>query len=214
MMSIPDGKRKRSAKPQEERRADLLDAAATIFSRDGVADAKVDDITELASVSKGTFYLYFESKDEAAAAVWRRHIDEFIRIGEQILADEAMSIGDRLVKIYESLVQYTLARSGLHRNLYGTAGTDTIKSSANRRLIELISQAAQQGVNDGELSCEQPDLLASTLFHGLCGSFNDALRSRQPAKHDALIRMAGQLATTVFSISPSSRLRDAVSAAG
>lgn len=211
MESTSEGKRKRSSKPQEERRADLLDAAATIFSRDGVADAKVEDITELANVSKGTFYLYFESKDEAAAAVWRRHIDEFIRIGEDILADEALSIGDRLVKIYESLMQYTLARAGLHRNLYGTAGTDTIKSSANRRLIDLISHAAQQGVDHGELRCEQPELLASTLFHGLCGSFNDALRSRQPAKHDAMIRMAGQLATTVFAIAPGAMTR-AVSA--
>jgi AcrR family transcriptional regulator len=195
-----DGKRKRSAKPQEERRADLLDAAAAIFSRDGVADAKVEDITEYANVSKGTFYLYFESKDVAAAAVWRRHIDEFIRIGEAILADEAMTIGARLVKVFESLMQFTLEHAALHRNLYGTAGADTVKSSANQRLIALIGQAAQHGVDLGELRCDQPDLLTSTLFHGLCGSFNDASRSKSPTKSEALIWTAGRLASTVFGI--------------
>ncbi|HET9621621.1 MAG TPA: TetR/AcrR family transcriptional regulator [Kofleriaceae bacterium] len=196
-----DGKRKRSAKPQEERRADLLDAAAAIFSRDGVADAKVEDITEYANVSKGTFYLYFESKDVAAAAVWRRHIDEFIRIGEAILADETIAIGARLVRVFESLMQFTLAHAALHRSLYGTAGADTVKSSANQRLIALIGQAAQHGVDIGELQCDQPDLLASTLFHGLCGSFNDASRSKSPAKSsDALIWTARRLASTVFGI--------------
>ena len=195
-----DGKRKRSAKPQEERRADLLDAAAAIFSRDGVADAKVEDITEYANVSKGTFYLYFESKDVAAAAVWRRHIDEFIRLGEVILADESMAIGARLVKVFESLMQFTLEHAALHRNLYGTAGADTVKSSANQRLIALIGQAAQHGVELGELRCDQPELLASTLFHGLCGSFNDASRSKSPTKSEALIWTAGRLASTVFGI--------------
>src|ERR1700757_1973959 len=90
-------KRIRQAKPQEERRGDLLNAAAAIFSRDGVVDAKIEDITEFANVSKGTFYLYFRSKDEAAAELWRRYIDEFIRIGESILNDEAVPTGARLV---------------------------------------------------------------------------------------------------------------------
>ena len=132
--------------------------------------------------------------------MWRRHIDEFIRIGEPILSDEALAFGARLVKVFESLMQFTLAHAGLHRNLYGTAGVDTIKSSANRRLIELIGEAARHGVDSGELRCDQPDLVASTLFHGLCGSFNDAIRSKQPTKHDALIRTAGRLAATVFAI--------------
>ena len=43
-------KRIREAKPQEERRSDLLNAAAAIFSRDGVADAKIEDITAFANV--------------------------------------------------------------------------------------------------------------------------------------------------------------------
>jgi AcrR family transcriptional regulator len=199
-----EGKRKRSAKPQEERRSDLLDAAVAIFSRDGVADAKVEDITELANVSKGTFYLYFESKDEAAAAVWRRYIDQFICIGEPILADETIAIGARLIRIFESLMRFMLAHAALHRNLYGTAGAETVKSSANRRLIELIGQAARQGVDRGALCCDQPELVASTLFHGLCGSFHDAirdaLRGKQATWHDALIRTAGQLASLGFAI--------------
>jgi AcrR family transcriptional regulator len=88
-------KRIRKAKPQEERRSDLLNATSTVFCRDGVAEAKIEDITELANVSKGTFYLYFRSKDEAAAELWRRYIDEFIRIGESILDDQTVPTGAR-----------------------------------------------------------------------------------------------------------------------
>jgi AcrR family transcriptional regulator len=51
-------------KPGEERRADLLDAALAVFAERGVDEATVSDITTRADVAKGTFYLYFPSKDE------------------------------------------------------------------------------------------------------------------------------------------------------
>jgi AcrR family transcriptional regulator len=46
-------------------RARLLDAARAIFSERGLDRAKVEDITTLAQLSKGAFYLHFESKEEA-----------------------------------------------------------------------------------------------------------------------------------------------------
>lgn len=45
-------------------RAGLLDAARTVFERDGFLEARVTDITESAGVAHGTFYTYFTSKEE------------------------------------------------------------------------------------------------------------------------------------------------------
>jgi AcrR family transcriptional regulator len=46
-------------------RARLLDAARAVFSERGLDRAKVEDITSRAQLSKGAFYLHFESKEEA-----------------------------------------------------------------------------------------------------------------------------------------------------
>jgi AcrR family transcriptional regulator len=46
-------------------RSRLLDAARGVFSERGLDRAKVEDITTRAGLSKGAFYLHFESKDEA-----------------------------------------------------------------------------------------------------------------------------------------------------
>ncbi|HXK18830.1 MAG TPA: TetR/AcrR family transcriptional regulator, partial [Polyangiaceae bacterium] len=46
-------------------RARLLDAARAVFSERGLDRAKVEDITTGAQLSKGAFYLHFESKEEA-----------------------------------------------------------------------------------------------------------------------------------------------------
>jgi len=46
-----------------ERKQQLLDHAADLFSRRGYADTRVVDICEAAGVAKGLFYWYFENKE-------------------------------------------------------------------------------------------------------------------------------------------------------
>jgi AcrR family transcriptional regulator len=46
------------------RRARLLDAAKAVFERDGFLEARITDIAEMAGLSHGSFYHYFDSKEE------------------------------------------------------------------------------------------------------------------------------------------------------
>jgi AcrR family transcriptional regulator len=48
----------------ERTRQRLLDAGATVLPRRGYQDTRVDDIVAAAQVSHGTFYRYFENKDD------------------------------------------------------------------------------------------------------------------------------------------------------
>src|SRR3954451_8587752 len=43
----------------------LLEAAERVFAEKGLDRAKVEDITSLAGLSKGAFYLHFDSKGDA-----------------------------------------------------------------------------------------------------------------------------------------------------
>lgn len=59
--TVPQGRREQQ---KEAKRSALIDAALAVFSRVGFAAAKIDDVAEEAGVSKGTVYLYFESKEK------------------------------------------------------------------------------------------------------------------------------------------------------
>jgi len=48
---------------KDERPREILDAALSVFSEKGFAEARVDDIAKAAGVTKGTVYLYFDSKE-------------------------------------------------------------------------------------------------------------------------------------------------------
>lgn len=50
-------------------RKSLVDAARTIFERDGYLDSRLTDITAEANCSTGSFYTYFDSKEEVFASV-------------------------------------------------------------------------------------------------------------------------------------------------
>ena len=53
--------RKRHVLPPEERKEELLLAAAQVISEKGYRTASISDIIEKAGVARGTFYHYFES---------------------------------------------------------------------------------------------------------------------------------------------------------
>jgi AcrR family transcriptional regulator len=66
-------------------RARLLDAARAVFSERGLDRAKVEDITTLAQLSKGAFYLHFESKEEA----FRELLTGLVSHMERLLAESS-----------------------------------------------------------------------------------------------------------------------------
>ena len=53
----PRWQRRPDARPDE-----ILDAALEVFGAQGCSGARLEDIARAAGVSKGTLYLYFESK--------------------------------------------------------------------------------------------------------------------------------------------------------
>src|SRR5690242_12501061 len=62
-----------------ERRDQILDAASKVFARLGFQRARMDDIADESSLSKGALYLYFKSKDDLIAAILRRIYDHELR---------------------------------------------------------------------------------------------------------------------------------------
>lgn len=67
-MARPEPKWRRR---KEERPGDIVAAALQVFSEKGFAGARIEEIAKRAGVSKGTLYLYFETKEEMFRAVVR-----------------------------------------------------------------------------------------------------------------------------------------------
>ena len=58
-----DGRVRRGQETREARRAQIKASALKVFSDNGYHDTSVSDLVAAAGVARGTFYLYFDSKD-------------------------------------------------------------------------------------------------------------------------------------------------------
>lgn len=96
----------------EERPGQLLDAALHVFADKGIAAAKLEEIAARAGVSKGTIYLYFESKEDLFKAVVRQCLVPRIAEGEHVAGSTGTA--------QEQLERYLLH----HWSCFDTTGSD------------------------------------------------------------------------------------------
>src|SRR5271154_192970 len=59
------------AGPESAKRRQILDGARRVFLADGFDGASMNDIARVAGVSKGTLYVYFDSKEQLFEALIR-----------------------------------------------------------------------------------------------------------------------------------------------
>ncbi|HUO06608.1 MAG TPA: TetR/AcrR family transcriptional regulator [Candidatus Binataceae bacterium] len=160
----------------EERKVQILEAAAAVFSRRGLHDSTMDEIVERSALSKGGVYWYFKSKDELVAALVDRmcagalHIlEHFVKLGGPvaqrfIAMDRAMADGIRqLSKMRTVMLEF-----------YALAARDPAVRASVRKYfqdeIDLVEQFVRQGIESGEFCPSDPRKTATSiaaLYEGL-----------------------------------------------
>jgi AcrR family transcriptional regulator len=79
----------------EFRRAEIIDAARTVFARKGFSSGILDEIAREAGIAKGTVYLYFRSKQEIYKAVLD-HDMAFLKNSTLQRIDAAPTLRDKI----------------------------------------------------------------------------------------------------------------------
>ncbi len=87
----------------EIRRNQILDAATTVFVRQGFQHARMDDIVEESGLSKGTLYWYFKSKEDIINAILRRLFTGDLENLESLVQAEGTS-SERMIQLTNNRV--------------------------------------------------------------------------------------------------------------
>lgn len=153
-------------------RAKLITAARVVFERDGYLDARLVDITSEAGTSAGSFYTYFDSKEEIFTAV-------LADVEEEMLHPEVRKItdGDDPVAIIRASNRAYL--ESYQRNtrfmqlLDQVASIDDEFRELRRRRGEAFTRRNARGIRDlqarGLADPEVNPLLAASILSGMVG---------------------------------------------
>lgn len=163
-------KRARSEEAKEERREKFLNAALDEFYKKGFAAASMDDIAERASLSKGTLYLYFTSKQDLFSALIKKltqpNLDTI-----NMLATTSPSIEMALqgiAKFVPTVIrQKNLPR--LMKVLIGESQTfpeiiSSYKKNTVDKILALITEMLKEANERGEIAVSQPALTAKLIM--------------------------------------------------
>ena len=72
------------AKQKADKTRRILESATTLFQQQGFESARIEDIAEMAEVSVGTLYNYYQNKGEILVATVAMEVTEVLQAGRAI----------------------------------------------------------------------------------------------------------------------------------
>ncbi|GLR17207.1 TetR/AcrR family transcriptional regulator [Portibacter lacus] len=171
----------------------IIDAAEKVFSRQGFANTKMEDVAKALGMSKGTIYFYFSSKENLYMAITYRAFQALIdTFYESVSATKDESGLEGLVGLMKSFIAFSeenflyseamldfisFVRSTSEGSLDGKI-TDAMKESSYYERVKDIQnipiniflKEIERGRNDGSiLNKQKPELIYLYAWAGVLG---------------------------------------------
>lgn len=160
--------------PRAVREQQILDAAVTVFSRRGYHDTSVDEIAELAEISKPMVYAYVGTKEQLFIACLHR---EGIRLMEAIAAAAVAGAPSaraelRLANGLRAFLRFVAAhRDGwrvLCRQARGQEPFAAVLGQLRARMTEVVSGTLARVVAEAGREVREPEI--QTMGYALVGA--------------------------------------------
>jgi AcrR family transcriptional regulator len=158
-------------------RAQLIDAAATVFARRGFAAASLDEVAEEAGLTKGAVYSNFDSKEELFQAVIDERLNEpMLRMAEDI--DSTATFAERAMegaRMFVDMAQQEreLFLLGLEHNIYVARHPERAPEFAARyrqqlaMVADLITEHSKRAGLSLPLPADQMAMAVEALSQGM-----------------------------------------------
>ena len=187
----PISKRERQ---KEAKNQALIDAALTVFSRVGFAAAKMDDVAREAGVSKGTVYLYFESKEQLFEEMVKANMAPLMNEIAENLQRPGMTAADRLkthMKFFYTKILNTNRRQIMRLIMAEGPNFPHLAEFYHANVLSrgqaVLNAIIQEGVDSGEFRHMQGHGLAQNIAAGalIAGIWKLVFEPFQPLDLDA-----------------------------
>ncbi|PWW00269.1 TetR family transcriptional regulator [Hoeflea marina] len=135
------------ARQKADRNRRILEAATTLFRVQGYDSARIEDIAELAEVSVGTLYNYYENKGDILVATVSMEVTEVLEAGDRIVASPPLNVAEALRVLIGQYYDHSLVY--LSKEMWRTAMASSIQqpeTPLSKRYTELDQRLCAQVV--------------------------------------------------------------------
>lgn len=168
----------RIVKEHDERKNEIIQAAAVLFAEKGYEQCSVNDILNTVGIAKGTFYHYFKSKEDVLdAAVEKMSEQVFAHVQEKAKRKELSPI-DRMIQIL--LAARVTNRMGealideMHKTENALLHQKTIVSIITM-LTPVFTEIVDEGNDSGIFHCAYPEQSVQILLSAALTLLDDGI---------------------------------------
>jgi AcrR family transcriptional regulator len=193
----------RRAQERARRKEEILQAARTVFAEQGWHRATVDAVAERAEVSKGTIYLYFESKEAILAELVLQALAQLtIELRQASDNCSVLQPEQKLQAMAEAYLAYAGTAPDYFRLLSAYDGGNFQQGvpeelqgellAQSNCALDLVSQVVADGMALGVFTAGEPRKAAGVLWAALNGALallaHPVRRSMVPATREDFYR--------------------------
>lgn len=148
----------RITKEHDERRNEIIDIAENLFHTKGYEKCTVNDILKEVGIAKGTFYHYFNSKEEVLDALVLKYKEIIINRTESILKEDL----DPAIKLLSAFMAMNMAEKISDETLEKMHKTENallhqkILNMTVKTMAPILSEIVEEGMKKGTWSCKFP----------------------------------------------------------
>jgi len=167
----------RVVKEYAVRRDEILDAGERFTYSHGYEQMSVQNILDELQIAKGTFYHYFDSKQELLEAIVNRMLDRAVELVNPLVDDPELTALEKLQEFSSRLSRWKIGQKTFLLALLRVWYTDQnvlmrekVRTIGAKRFVLILSAIIEQGIREGVLQTSSPDHTAMILLAIVAGS--------------------------------------------
>jgi len=161
----------RITKDPETRKAELIDTAEELFRTRGYHQTSVSDIVKNIGVAQGTFYYYFETKEDVLEAIISRIVISILNELEELVENQAVSAKEKICQMVQLFFgklkdeEALLAVLFEEKQLHLMAKIENhAKKLAKPSLLKVFNQGQREGTMDIPYPADALDFFLAILL--------------------------------------------------
>jgi AcrR family transcriptional regulator len=155
-------------------KGELIEVAGQLFHQNGYSKTSVQDIVDAVGVTKGSFYYYFQGKEDLLFLIHDEYISRILKVAREVESNPNLSCAEKLKKIVFDIVNSIGKGFAPNAKVFFQEIKHlkpehlTITKKKRKEYQDIVTNIIREGIQFGEFRKDlDPQIVALSLF-GMC----------------------------------------------